>query len=124
MSPKNKRKNSIVSRIIWVVVIGILTGCQGAAETIQDTPSIQAPEVTPTELILVPPTDVELEPEIDSPEIADPNLPPVPPGCTVVTKQFSPEPTEQSLFPPVSERDWSLGPETAAVTVIEYADFQ
>jgi len=124
MFPKNKQKTSIVSRIVWVAVIGVLTGCQGAAETIQVPPSIPAPEATPTELILVPPTDVELEPEISSQEIEDPNLPPVPPGCTVVTKQFSPEPTEQSLFPPVSERDWSLGPETAAVTVIEYADFQ
>jgi hypothetical protein len=124
MLAKYKIKTSSVVRVVWVAVIVILTGCQGAPTTAQISPSIPLPEATPTELILVLPTDIELEPEISSLEIEDPDLPPVPPGCTVVTKQFSPEPTEQSLFPPVSERDWSLGPETAAVTVIEYADFQ
>jgi len=35
------------------------------------------------------------------------------------------EPAEQeSLFLPITEDDWVIGPETAAVTLIEYGDFQ
>jgi cyclophilin family peptidyl-prolyl cis-trans isomerase/protein-disulfide isomerase len=32
--------------------------------------------------------------------------------------------TEPSLYPPVSANDWTLGPETAAMTIIEYGDYQ
>lgn len=44
--------------------------------------------------------------------------------CTVVSQQPTPGPTEQSLFPPVTEKDWVLGPSTASVTLIVYSDFQ
>ena len=56
--------------------------------------------------------------------------PALPTVLVAVNKAYSSRETpletgdEVALFPPVSERDWSLGPETAAVTVIEYADFQ
>jgi cyclophilin family peptidyl-prolyl cis-trans isomerase/protein-disulfide isomerase len=33
-------------------------------------------------------------------------------------------PTELALYPPPSPADWTLGPDTAGVTVLEYADFQ
>jgi protein-disulfide isomerase len=46
------------------------------------------------------------------------------PGCTVESPRPTPGPTEQSLFPPVSEQDWVAGPESASVTIIEYSDFQ
>ena len=45
-------------------------------------------------------------------------------NCTVVSHQPTPGPTEQSLFPPVSDADWTYGPDDAAVTFIEYGDFQ
>jgi multidrug efflux pump subunit AcrA (membrane-fusion protein) len=44
------------------------------------------------------------------------------PGCTVVS--FLPTPDPTSIFPPVSSDDWSNGPMTATVTIIEYSDFQ
>jgi hypothetical protein len=47
-----------------------------------------------------------------------------PPGCTVVSPITGPEPTPESPFPPVSESDWVVGPEDAAITFIEYGDFQ
>lgn len=47
-----------------------------------------------------------------------------PPGCTVNSPNPTPGPTEQSIFPPVTEDDWSRGPEDAAVTIISYSDFQ
>ncbi|MDD5468026.1 MAG: hypothetical protein PHS96_09480 [Anaerolineales bacterium] len=46
------------------------------------------------------------------------------PGCTVVTADPTPGATEESLFPPVSDEDWIVGPETAEVTIFEYSDFQ
>jgi len=45
-------------------------------------------------------------------------------NCTVVSRQPTPGPTEQSLVPPVSDEDWTHGPDDAAVTFIEYGDFQ
>jgi len=48
----------------------------------------------------------------------------IPPGCTVVSPRPTPGPTEESLFPPVNENDWILGPVDADVTIVEYGDFQ
>src|SRR3990172_6674826 len=42
-----------------------------------------------------------------------------PPGCTVVSPAPTPGPTEQSLFPPVSDTDWSTGPKEAQITLLE-----
>ncbi|OGO64073.1 MAG: hypothetical protein A2Z45_10250 [Chloroflexi bacterium RBG_19FT_COMBO_55_16] len=44
--------------------------------------------------------------------------------CTVASSQPTPDSTEQSLFPAVSDADWIQGPDTATVTFIEYSDFQ
>ena len=44
--------------------------------------------------------------------------------CTVVSRQPTPGPTEESIVPPVSASDWVHGPEDAKVTIIEYGDFQ
>lgn len=43
-------------------------------------------------------------------------------GCTVVS--FLPTPDPTSLFPTISADDWSRGPMTASVKIIEYSDFQ
>jgi len=45
-------------------------------------------------------------------------------GCTLVSIIPTPGPTEQSLFVPVSDKDWTRGPVTSTVTIIEYSDFQ
>ncbi len=49
-------------------------------------------------------------------------------SCTVVTGIMpTPDPTEAaslSVFKPVSAADWARGPQDAAVTFIEYSDFQ
>jgi hypothetical protein len=47
-----------------------------------------------------------------------------PPGCTVVSPQPTPGPTETSLFPPISDKDWVIGVPTATVSIVEYSDFQ
>ncbi len=43
-------------------------------------------------------------------------------GCTVVS--FLPTPDPTSLFPPITADDWTRGPLTATVKIIEYSDFQ
>jgi hypothetical protein len=42
----------------------------------------------------------------------------------VISPKNTPGPTEQSLFPPVTDKDWSTGPKDARITLIEYSDFQ
>jgi len=48
--------------------------------------------------------------------------------CTIVEPLFSELTPEQeaqlAVFPPVSEADWTKGPEDAIITVMEYTDFQ
>jgi len=46
------------------------------------------------------------------------------PGCTVVSAEPTAGPTEQSLFPAVTDKDWVRGSEVAKITILEYADFQ
>lgn len=100
----------------------ILVACQSnpadtTATLTDDGPPEQPEQVTPS----VEPTQL--------PE-ASPNAPEEPTGiqaeanCTVVSRQPTPSPTEQSLVPPASDTDWVKGAENAKVTIIEYSDFQ
>ncbi len=54
---------------------------------------------------------------------ATPSGSPVPPGCTVVSRNPAPGPTQESRFPAVNAKDWQIGPEDARVTIVEYSDF-
>jgi len=45
-------------------------------------------------------------------------------GCTVQSTFPTPGPTQQSLFPQPTGDDWVSGPESAAITLMEYSDFQ
>ncbi len=44
--------------------------------------------------------------------------------CNVVSMLPTPEATEASLFPAPSDDDWVKGNQEAAVTFIEYSDYQ
>lgn len=46
------------------------------------------------------------------------------PGCTLSSRQSTPSPTQESLLPAPTEKDWVQGPADAAVTIVEYSDFQ
>ena len=46
------------------------------------------------------------------------------PGCTTISFNPTPEPTLQALFPAPGPEDWTQGLDTAAVTIVEYGDFQ
>ena len=57
-----------------------------------------------------------------------PSQTPAPPTATASPAGPSPTPaptaTQPSLFAPVTEADWQLGPKTAAATILVYDDFQ
>ena len=122
-------KNLIFQKISLLVmvllVVLLLAACSGQAVT-TSTPLAGATqaEQLPTATLSQPAQQaVELPPTPAASEATE-QLPPVPSGCTVVTRQFSSEPTQQSLFPAVTDADWVIGEDTAAMTLVEYADFQ
>ena len=88
-----------------------LAACQGQAASPQPTPTEAAtPSLVPT----IPTIQTE----------ATPTQPVAPAGCTVISPEPMPGPTETSLFPLVSSDDWVKGPKSASITLIEYSDFQ
>jgi cyclophilin family peptidyl-prolyl cis-trans isomerase/protein-disulfide isomerase len=93
--------------LVSIIVI-ILGACSSVAEV---------PEVTdvPTETAVV----VEEE-------VTDLLSEPAQTGATCVANPPPPEPSEADLaiYTPDPERDWIIGPEDAAITIVEYADFQ
>jgi len=46
------------------------------------------------------------------------------PGCTVRSRQPTPDATQQSVLPPPGDADWVKGADNAYVTIVEYSDFQ
>ncbi len=45
-------------------------------------------------------------------------------SCTLTDVLPTPLPTQQSLVPPITDEDFSIGPAEAPVTILEYCDFQ
>jgi cyclophilin family peptidyl-prolyl cis-trans isomerase/protein-disulfide isomerase len=95
--------------ILLVVIIALALG---ACATTTETPD---PTEVPTETVIV----VDEEPE-------DLLSDPVQTGPTCVVNPAPPDPSEENLaiYTPDPERDWIKGPEDAAITIVEYADFQ
>jgi hypothetical protein len=86
----------------------VLAGC---LPQVQVTPTLTATtnaHPAPT-VVLTVPTQAALFPDS---------------GCTVITKKPTPGPTAQLIYPPVTDSDWTKGPTSAKVTIIEYSDFQ
>ena len=120
--------------LIGIVFVLILSACQAQAQTPVTSPA--SGEVTSEPSPLALPTATEpgepVEPApTQAPTAATSSTPgetasgeTLQAGCTVVSAQPTPGPEEQSMFPPVSETDWVLGPAGAPVTILEYSDFQ
>jgi hypothetical protein len=99
---KEMRKNILTLLLLASVA---LTAC--AKTTPTSIPTFPAP---------APTTELEVP---QSSQLEAPNS-----GCTVVARRPTPGPTQESLFPPVTEDDHVKGPADAKVTIIEYSDFQ
>jgi hypothetical protein len=115
----------MVKKLLSLVVLLMvfLAACQSAAGIPTTPPPAnldpqEAPPVTaasPTAQTVPTATQDEASDQIEIPQEAN---------CTVVSRQPTPGPTEQSIVPAVSDSDWTHGPENADVTIIEYGDFQ
>ena len=109
-----------------LLLMMVLAGCAGSnnsqtasqvtASTSTPLPATQPAAPQPTQPPIITPTTSVTQTTASSNE--------TPSGCTVVSPKPTPGPTQQSLIPPVSEKDWVQGYPTATVTIIEYSDFQ
>jgi protein-disulfide isomerase len=100
-------------KVILIVLIFTAVGLAGCLPQVQATPTAISTATSnarpaPTVVLSVP-TESSFLPDS---------------GCTVITNKPTPGPTAESIFPPVSDKDWVKGPASAKVTIIEYSDFQ
>jgi len=109
--------------IVFILILLFLTGCQSQSATpaietgVQETKAL-ATQSEPVGVASPIPPETELPAPTITGEI------PAAANCTVVSREPTPGPTEESLFPPPGESDWVIGPETAKMTIFEYSDFQ
>jgi hypothetical protein len=97
--------------VLMVILSVFLAACQSAAsEPTAESPV--EPETTSTDLPPLP----EVSPTPGSEQATEQ----AEANCTVVSRQ----PPAGSTEPLVTDNDWTQGPDDAAVTFIEYSDFQ
>ena len=97
--------------IALIALLGLLAACAPAATPPSPTPTMAPAEATPS---AVPPTPVSAPPTQAPPTEA---VSPTPAGTPL------PTPDMEKIVNPQPE-DWKFGPEGAAVTFIEWSDFQ
>jgi hypothetical protein len=107
--------------IIFLLLAVLLAACQGEAPT---EPS-EVPSVSATKVPTATPTAIPTEADKPEPTATTPPTATVFTGseCTLVSSISEPSAEYVSLFSP-TEDDWIKGPETAAVTIVEYGDYQ
>ena len=92
--------------ITFLLVLSIFLGACTATET----PTITDVPDQPAETLDM--TSIELE------------GPPPPPACSPNPPRPQPNALDLAAYEPNPEKDWIRGPEDAAITIVEYADFQ
>jgi len=97
--------------LLFLILLAVsLAGCKPQEGTASIPYSTATTEARPTPpLVLALPTESSVS---------------IIPDCTVKTLSPTPGPTEESIFPPVTNSDWTKGSADARVTIIEYGDFQ
>jgi len=105
-----------------VLLLVFLAACQSTPASPTSSPEEQVQPGQPDEV--TPSPELPPLPEVSPTPTEDLSANPAEANCTVVSREPTPGPTEQSLIPPVSETDWVHGREDANVTIIEYGDFQ
>jgi hypothetical protein len=83
------------------------------------------PAVTPTQPVL-PPTEAVEEPAAEAPAAAAPALGPAEckPGLSAIQPPTAEQAAMVAMIPPVNADDIVRGPADAAVTILEYSDYQ
>jgi len=120
------KKSTIFFALLILILAAILAGCGGTQTPVIPLTDSAAESASGEES----PTAI---PAVDQPdEVTETGSSPFEPiagdtpmdGCTVATLLPQADPTSVSLFPAVNEKDWIRGPSGAAVTIVEYSDFQ
>lgn len=117
--------------IVLAILALLLVACQANTATPASTETVESgdqesslpSEVTDTPQETAPPETATLPPETPTPAQISAETSGTP-GCTVESPRPTPGPTQQSIFPPVTDEDWATGPEDAFITILEYGDFQ
>lgn len=116
----------VTKLILFLLVAALaLSACKVATITPPEVePTATVVETEPADVVVEPTEDLGPQPTVDTRLTGDDgNM-----VCTIVEPLFSeltPEEEAQlAVFPPVSEEDWTTGPEDALITVTEYTDFQ
>ncbi len=108
------KKTSLTLLILIVTLSACSSGTTAAIEPTAAPTATNPPIPTDTKVAVSPTTTSEAL--ISQ---GEPNS-----GCTVESPFPTPGPTQQSVFPAVSDEDWVYGPSDAYVTILEYGDFQ
>lgn len=109
-------KKFILSAVLLASVL--LSACASQSTPTSQPASASQPTPTSKATLAGPAATTVLEVPQSS-ELTGPDS-----GCTVIARQPTPGPTQESLFPGLSEADHIKGAENARVTIIEYSDFQ
>lgn len=97
-----------INLILFVVILSLVIGaCSSVVET--EIPVVEAP----AEETLV----------VEAPSLVSADIP-TPPTCIPDPPRPVPSEEELAAFSADPETDWIKGPEDAAITIVEYADFQ
>ncbi len=101
----------------------LLTSCAGKTPAATNAPAATGSSPTASATVAAKPTNtLSLATATSQPATTSPVA--KEPGCTVVSPQPTPGPTQESLFPSKTSYDFSRGSEDASVTIIVYSDFQ
>ncbi|MBU0511956.1 MAG: hypothetical protein KJ638_09700 [Chloroflexi bacterium] len=109
--------------VLLVLIPLLLTACGGGQQTpVEEAIVTEEAALAPTNTAAILPTEVpQVEVEAAT-ETAPPASGPVS-ECTMVSALPDPPAEYANLFT-ITEDDWVHGSDTAALTIIEYADFQ
>jgi len=106
----------IIKIISIILAIFTIAGCSAdqepTPENFPTVPSLSVIDATPTQQLEPTHTPTTI---ITAPELVS--------ECTVVSSLPGPDDEIPDVFA-VKEEDWVIGPEDAAITIIEYGDFQ
>ncbi len=132
----------LATGLVGLLLAGLtLSACGSAATPVAEvppTPTVAAatntPEAQPTPTTAQKPTDAAKE---QAPAADQPTPAPVKPGCTAVDpksdqlagameflSKYIDETKPITAMVAIADQEWSKGPATAPLTVIEYGDFQ
>jgi len=107
-----KKKTTIITILVIFTITGCSTDLKSTIDETQAVPSPTVVEATSTEQ--AEPTNTPITIETAAELVSE---------CTVVSSLPGPEDEIPEVFS-IKEDDWVIGPEDAAITLIEYGDFQ